>query len=58
MQMDKNSNDNLMKKNKMRRLALLDIEIYYKVIVIKVMFYQCKVKTNRPISHDRSRSTQ
>lgn len=39
MQKDKNSKDNLMKKNKIRRLVLLNIKIYYKVIAIKVVFY-------------------
>lgn len=39
MQKDKNSKDNLMKKNKIRRRVLLNIKIYYKVIAIKVVFY-------------------
>lgn len=37
MQTYKNSKDNLKKENKVERLALLDIKIYYKVTIIKVM---------------------
>lgn len=37
MQTYKNSKDNLKKENKVERLALSDIKIYYKVTIIKVM---------------------
>lgn len=40
MQTCKNSKDNLNRENKVGRLAILDIKIYYNVIIIKVIFYK------------------
>ena len=39
MQRDKNGKDNFMKENKIGSLAPLDIKIYYKCTISKVMFY-------------------
>ena len=38
MQTYKNSKDNLKKENKVERLALLDIKIYYKVTIANYIF--------------------